>query len=176
MADYRYSVVVPLFKSAAQLPALIDFIRFSFVENPASVQLIFVIDGCTQQYEFGDLSFFSNARIVYLKQNYGQYTATLCGLAVADAAWVITMDADMYYQPGLFSATLLYAGTSELVYADFTYRNRGIVRVLGSLVYNGIIKAATGKYHRHTGSSFRIIERELKKNVFLVYDFTTGAD
>ena len=166
MNEALYSIVVPLYRSQAHLPKLIDFIRLNFSDKLAEVQLILVVDGDNENYTFGgSLKNFGNTRIIYLKKNYGQYIATLCGLAEADGQAIITMDADMHGLNDIFTKTMLSENTDgfDLVYTEFKYSQRGLLREVGTRFYNGIISRASKKeQHGHSGSSFRIITSALK--------------
>ncbi len=100
----KYSLVIPVFNSSQSLSRLFDELKnsFSFLIN--EMEWIFVDDGSKDnswdilkklKIEY---SIF-NIKLFRLSKNFGQVSATLCGLHQAKGELIMTMDDDLQYAP-----------------------------------------------------------------------------
>lgn len=164
MNHISYSIVIPLYKSNQHLSSLIQVIT----ENKLlqhNTELIFVIDGCKEEYALeAKLHKYPSWKVVYLKKNFGQNTATLCGLALTSGEKIITMDADMYTIDNLFNTTFPFS--EELVYGELFYTQKHFYRRVGSLAHSWMVKQMLGfDLGLHNGSSYRIMSASLKNKL-----------
>lgn len=169
MNHIRYSIVIPLYNSKQHITSLIQVITDNKLLQQ-NTELIFVIDGCKEEYALEvKLQNYPFWKVVYLKKNYGQNTATLCGLALTNGEKIITMDADMYAIDNLFNTTIPFS--EELIYGEIVYNKRRFYRRVGTLVHSRMIKRCSGfDIGHHSGSAYRIISASLKnKLLFSIY-------
>ncbi len=98
----RYSVVVPVYNSAAILPELHRRLSVVLAGLGQAYEIIFV-DDCGPQDCWSVLSALAqgDARVkaIQLMRNSGQSNATLCGLAHAQGEFIVMMDDDLQHPP-----------------------------------------------------------------------------
>lgn len=96
------SVVVPIYNSAATLPALVDRVASALLPTGLKVELVLVNDGSrdtswyviqqlAQQYPF--------VHGIRLMRNFGQHNALLAGVRAARYPVIVTMDDDLEHLP-----------------------------------------------------------------------------
>ncbi len=94
------SVVIPMFKTRAMLPELIQRLATTF---PEGLQLVPVDDACPQHSGDGVVAMALPAnfecRLVRIEPNVGQHSAILIGLRYATREFVAIMDADLQDKP-----------------------------------------------------------------------------
>ncbi|MEU8381268.1 glycosyltransferase, partial [Streptosporangium sp. NPDC048865] len=96
------SVVIPCYRSARTLPALLD--RLVPVLDGLSVrhEVILVVDGSpddTWETAAGLARRFDAVRAIRLSRNYGQHNALVAGIREAAFEVVVTMDDDLQHPP-----------------------------------------------------------------------------
>lgn len=169
----QYSVVVPVYNGANTVKALYQKTADFFILQKLSFEMIFVDDAS------GDNSWqvlkelksqhSETIKIFKLARNTGQQKATLCGINQASGKYVITIDDDLQTDP--FEIKKLIAHQQEtnadLVYGTYGQKKHNIVRNLGSKVVNWLFHKFSSTYH--SGSSFRLIKKEITQNLKNVY-------
>ncbi|MBK7147448.1 MAG: glycosyltransferase, partial [Bacteroidetes bacterium] len=161
----KYSVVVPVYNSSQYLTKLVDSIAQVLVSEKHMYEIILVNDASTDR-SMQVLQTIAKGnsypiRIIDLTQNFGQYTATLVGLSKAVGAVVITIDADFTPEPSYIKTMMHYRfAYYDLLYGNFIVK-RNLYRQLGGCLFNNMVKLSIGKNISQSGSSFRLIKREL---------------
>lgn len=97
------SVVVPVYNNASTLRELYDRFRLVLEGLKQDYELIFVDDG-SRDASFGVLKSLHEqnprVKIIQLSTNFGQTYATVAGIETSQADTIITLDADLQYDPG----------------------------------------------------------------------------
>ncbi|WP_299941941.1 glycosyltransferase family 2 protein [uncultured Nitratireductor sp.] len=99
-----YSLIVPVYKNAANIPALIDAIAdISLQLESSEFEAIFVVDGSPDDSGFlivnADKSF--TAKIIFHSRNFGAFAAIRTGMEEAAGKYVAAMAADLQEPPQL---------------------------------------------------------------------------
>jgi len=107
--DYNYtdkkfsiSVVIPVYGSQDTLSELAHRLNKVLSTYASAYEIIFVNDGSPDRSwdVINQLhSIYQSVRGIYLKRNYGQHNATLCGVRAASYEIIITMDDDLQHPP-----------------------------------------------------------------------------
>jgi glycosyltransferase involved in cell wall biosynthesis len=96
------SVVIPVFMSAQILNELFVRLRTVLDSLNENWEIIMVDDG-SRDGSYGVMRTMRAAdprvKIIKLAKNYGQHTATLCGLRYATGDYIITLDDDLQHPP-----------------------------------------------------------------------------
>ena len=139
------SVVVPLYRTGAELPELHR--RTVAALDGRTFELVLVDDACPEGSgrvagQLGD----ERVRVVELTRNVGQHAAALAGLARAQGAWSVVLDGDLQDPPEAIPV-LLDAGRAAGVPVVFAgrrgrYQSRG--RLLTSRLYKRALALAAG--------------------------------
>ena len=95
-----YSVVVPVFNSAATLPELVSLLEGFFIERNYNFELV-MVDDCSIDNSWLTLKKLASEKkhlkIFRLAKNYGQHSSTLCGIHKAKGDIIVTIDDDLQY-------------------------------------------------------------------------------
>ena len=161
-----YSVVVPVYNSAALLPRLVERLAPVMVAVGAPFELILVNDGSRDDsWEvIEDLA----ARHRWVRglsnmRNFGQHNATLAGIRAAKYAVTITMDDDLQHPPEELPR-LIAALTDEwdVVYAPPTREEHGPLRNLASVITKVALQGAMGTATARQSSAWRIFRTQVR--------------
>ena len=162
-----FSVVIPVFNSEKFIEPVYGELSNAFIALNKSFEIIFVDDGSTDSSVSKIMALKQKnipIKLVRLKKNYGQYVATACGLYTATGNHIITADADMSPPPSSVSSLIEQKiTTAELIYAEPPLLRRNFFRKCGTRIFDTIIRASvkTADLSNHSGSSLRVIKREL---------------
>ena len=104
MSQLEASVVVPVYNSSDQLPALCDRLTTSLqccCED--NYEILLIDDGSSSVETWPTISQLATqhpaVRGIRLMRNYGKPGAILCGLSEASGQWIITIDDDLQQLP-----------------------------------------------------------------------------
>lgn len=158
------SVVVPVHGGAAALEALRERLAATLGARGLRHELILVDDrGHEASWRVirALAARHPEVRGLRLGRNFGQHAATVCGIAEARGAWVVTMDDDLEHPPECVPQ-LLEAGDEAhpLVYGVFRQRTHGRYRNASSELMRWTLKRAFPDLNADY-SSFRAIRRPL---------------
>jgi len=165
MIEIDYSIVVPVYKSAATLRQLCAEIHAVCTDNNLSYELILVNDASPDETwnTVKEIKANSSAKIiaVNLAKNTGQHHALLCGFQYTTGKFVITIDDDLQFSP---KDILLLIRHQKLTDADLVYgmqfiKEHSIFRNLGSRVVAFMFSSFASTPSR--GSSFRLINSNI---------------
>jgi dolichol-phosphate mannosyltransferase/undecaprenyl-phosphate 4-deoxy-4-formamido-L-arabinose transferase len=158
-----YSVVIPVYRSARILPTLYQRLTTAMQGLGAPYEIIF-IDDCgpdsswavLQELAAGD----GAVTAIQLMHNYGQSSATLCGLAHANGEVVITMDDDLQHPPEEIPALMRALGAEvDVVMGVPKEKKHSWFRRLGSNALHNINCYLLGNSRGLRFSSFRLMRR-----------------
>jgi glycosyltransferase involved in cell wall biosynthesis len=164
-----YSIVVPVYNSTESLVELFRRIRSTMEKVTKSFEVIFVDDSSTDnswstlksiQKEYPE-----EVTAVQLARNFGQHNATVCGIAQARGAYIITIDDDLQNPPEEISKLIetMEETDAELVYGIYGKKHHSMARNLGS----GALKGWSRRIFKTkgNGSSFRLMKSSLGKSL-----------
>lgn len=137
-----YSIVVPVFNSAATLPELYQRIVFVMESLNEDFELIFIEDcGSDNSWQVLKNIALQDTRVtaMQLLKNVGQGSATLAGLAQAKGSFIITLDDDLQHPPeelSILIGALRSNDNLDVVIGVPKVKHHHFVRRLGSSFIN----------------------------------------
>jgi len=162
-----YSIVVPVYNSCESLEELFQRIEQTMNGLEKSFEVLFVdddsTDGSWNKLEFIQKTNPDNVTVIRLARNFGQHNATICGIAQASGAYIITLDDDLQNPPEEIAklVSTMENSDTDLVYGIYGKKQHSLVRNLGSAA----LKASSRRISRTKGygSSFRLMKSSLGK-------------
>lgn len=157
----NYSIVVPVFNSAASLNELTKRIHLAIQHFNRSFELILVDDGSNDDswYTIEKLknTYPETLKAIKLNKNYGQHNATLCGIHFSKGEQIITIDDDLQFPPEEIAKLIsCYEKTNaDIVYGIPENKKHSAIRNAGSFYVKATSDQTKG------GSSFRLIKRTI---------------
>jgi len=166
------SVVVPCYRSAATLSALVTRINAVLADAVAAYEVILVVDGSPDDtWDVAhDLALrHAQVRAIRLARNYGQHNALVAGIRAAHFDTVVTMDDDLQHPPEEIPK-LLAALTDDLdlVYGVAREEEHGLLRSLASRTVKAGLAQAMGVRNARQFSAFRAFRTFLRSGFDLV--------
>jgi hypothetical protein len=132
------SIVVPVYRNAATVTALHDFIVQALQPLRRACEIVFVVDGSPDDSLDTLLALRRRSPIVTvvsLAKNAGQAWALLVGLRYAAGDPIVTMDADLQDPPSAIPALLEALDAADVVFAGRRGRYESSSRLLTSRVF-----------------------------------------
>jgi len=162
-----FSVVVPFYNEAENLPRLIREIdaMLRVLERPA--EIILVNDGSTDTFARPPASPAFAIRWLDLSQNSGQSAAMFYGMQEAQGDYIILMDADLQNDP-MDAPKLWYKLEQEgldLVTGVRLKRNDTFIRRLSSSIANAVRSALLQDHTSDTGCTLKVVRREAARRL-----------
>ena len=163
------SVVVPVYRGAQSIAALVDGIAAFFSPTTTAGGRTFVVSEVILVWDFGPdespvvmrslAQKYEQVRCLWLSRNFGQHAATLAGISSSGASWIVTMDEDGQHDPADIPV-LLEAAVSASVPLVYGHHRSGAPhaawRNLASNIAHGIGRWMAGS-DSHRFSSFRLV-------------------
>ncbi len=161
------SVVIPVYKSQATLPELLERLdkvlsglsenyEVILVNDDSPDQSWEVITALAKQYPC--------VRGIDLMRNYGQHNATLCGVRLARYEVVVTMDDDLQHPPEELHFLLEKLGEGyDVVYGVPKKLPHSWWRNLGSILSKWMVASAIGIKTIRDVSAFRAFRMDLRR-------------
>lgn len=116
---HSISVVIPVFRVAAELPALIRDLESMSTPQTTNKGNSFVIREIIAVYDGGSfegaaalrtaVEHSGLVRVVWLSRNFGQHPATLAGMSASAGEWIVTLDEDGQFPPSAIPKLLDHA-------------------------------------------------------------------
>ncbi len=162
-----FSVVVPFYNEAENLPKLIREIdaMLRVLEHPA--EIILVDDGSTDTFAQLPASPSFAIRWLKLNQNSGQSAAMYYGIQAAQGDYIILMDADLQNDP--MDAPKLWAKLEreelDIVTGVRTKRNDNFIRRLSSSIANKVRATLLQDHTSDTGCTLKVLRKEPAKRL-----------
>jgi len=157
-----FSVVVPFYNEAENLPRLIREIdaMLRVLEQPA--EIILVNDGSTDAFAQSPGSPAFLIRWLHISQNSGQSAAMYYGMQEARGEYIILMDADLQNDPMDAPKMLrkLEDEQLDLVTGVRLHRHDNFIRRLSSSVANAVRGALLQDHTSDTGCTLKVLRRE----------------
>ena len=162
------SVVIPVYKSQATLPELLERLdkvlsglsenyEIILVNDDSPDQSWEVITALAKQYPC--------VRGIDLMRNYGQHNATLCGVRLARHDVIITMDDDLQHPPEELHFLLDKLGEGyDVVYGVPKKLPHAWWRNLGSILAKWMVASAIGIKTIRDVSAFRAFRTDLRRS------------
>ena len=121
-----YSIVIPVYGTTQSLVEIAERVKVVFQELPGkSYELIFVNDCSSHDGTAPTLQSLyqhdPNVCIITLSRNFGQQSATLCGIHHAKGDFIITMDDDLQHKPEAIPL-LIENEVHDVVIASFEHK------------------------------------------------------
>jgi dolichol-phosphate mannosyltransferase len=162
-----YSVVVPFYNEAENLPLLIREIdgMLRVLEQPAEVVL--VNDGSTDNFAQPPASPAYPIRWLHLTQNSGQSAAMYYGMQESRGQYIILMDADLQNDP-MDAPKLLKKLQDEqldMVTGVRAKRNDKWIRRISSRIANAVRGALLQDHTSDTGCTLKVVRAEAAKRL-----------
>ncbi|MEV4524700.1 glycosyltransferase family 2 protein [Streptosporangium sp. NPDC049304] len=161
------SVIIPCYRSARTLPALVD--RLMPVLHGLAVrhEVILVVDGSPDDTweTAAELARRVDAvRAIRLSRNYGQHNALVAGIREAAFEVVVTMDDDLQHPPEQIPLLLaaLEGDRLDLVYGVPHDEEHGFLRSLASRSVKAAMAGALGIRTARTISAFRALRTHMR--------------
>ncbi len=157
------SVVVPVYRSAPLLPALMQRLKGALDAQNRPWEVV-MIDDASPDQSYAVMRQLRAAdprvRIVQLARNHGQQHATLCGLNYARGEEVVTIDDDLQNPPEEIGPLLarLREGHAAVI-GRITDKRHGWWRNAGSRAHQYLARRIIGKPPGLYLSSFRALSR-----------------
>jgi glycosyltransferase involved in cell wall biosynthesis len=176
--EHTISVVVPVYRGAATLDALIAELAplvTSFrtpAGHSARVDEVLLIHDCGPDDSDVVIRRLAAShdwvRPVWLSRNYGQHAATLAGMASSGGDWVASVDEDGQHDPGYLGAMLDRAMSerADVVYAAPVNKPpHGVLRNLASRQAKWSLRWLTGTSEARSFNSYRLVLGEIARTV-----------
>jgi glycosyltransferase involved in cell wall biosynthesis len=162
-----YSVVVPFYNEAENLPPLIREIdgMLRTLEQPA--EIVLVNDGSSDNFAQPATSPAYPIRWLSLTQNSGQSAAMYYGMQEARGRFIILMDADLQNDP-MDAPKLLKKLQDEqldMVTGVRTKRNDKWIRRISSRIANAVRGALLQDHTSDTGCTLKVVRAEAAKRL-----------
>ena len=161
----KLSVVVPVYRSEAILPELIERLEAVLNRIASAYELILVNDSspdgswdviCQLAERHGWI------HPINLMRNYGQHSALLCGIRAAQYDFVVTIDDDLQHPPEEIPKLLaVLAQGFDVVYGTPEREEHGFMRDLASLATKMALQNAMGATIARQVSAFRAFRTEV---------------
>jgi dolichol-phosphate mannosyltransferase len=163
----HFSVVVPFYNEAENLPSLIREIdaMLRALEKPA--EIILVNDGSTDRYAQPISSPSYPIHWLNLDRNSGQSAAMYYGMQEARGEYVILLDADLQNDP--MDAPLLWRKlvdeNLDMVTGVRLHRNDTYIRRISSRIANAVRSTLLQDHTSDTGCTLKVLRRETAKRL-----------
>jgi dolichol-phosphate mannosyltransferase len=164
------SVVLPIYNEEENIGALLKEIASVFAEVIRKPYEIIVVDDASvdssaaavrgTRDSLGSSPFLSTMTLMVQHVRSGQSKALLRGMAAAQGALIITMDADLQYDPADIPRLLEKMGTYDLLCGIRKNRSDGLARRLCSKIANAFRNAITGDRIADSGCTFRVMRKQ----------------
>lgn len=167
------SVVVPVYRSEAILPELVQRLEIVLGRITSAYELVLVNDSSPDRSwdVIGQLAGrYSWIHPINLMRNYGQHNALLCGIRAAQYDVIVTLDDDLQHPPEEIPKLLaVLAQGFDVVYGTPENEEHGLLRDLASVMTKMALQNAMGATIARQVSAFRVFRAEVA-NAFSHYE------
>ena len=162
-----YSIVLPIFNEAENLPGLFREI-ITVMERLGRFEVICVDDGSQDQSRtvITEMSATDpRFRLLALSANRGQSTALWAGCSVATGTFIITLDADLQNDPADLANMVPYLESYDMVSGWRKDRQDPWLKRISSSIANAIRNRLTHEDIKDTGCSLKIMRTSILRQV-----------
>jgi len=162
-----FSVVVPFYNEAENLPRLIREIDAMLRAMEQTAEIILVNDGSTDTFARPPASPSFAIRWLNLSQNSGQSAAMYYGMQAAQGEFFILLDADLQNDPMDVPALLQKLDREQLdmVTGVRLNRNDTWVRRISSRIANAVRSSLLQDHTSDTGCTLKVLRREVAQRL-----------
>jgi dolichol-phosphate mannosyltransferase/undecaprenyl-phosphate 4-deoxy-4-formamido-L-arabinose transferase len=158
------SIVIPVYNTTKSLIEICNRVSNTFQNSPQyCFEIIFVDDGSPNPETWKTLEHLANkyseVQAIQLMRNFGQQSATVCGLRLAKGEYIITMDDDLQHLPEEI-LQLLSKKEHDIVIGQFKEKKHGVFKRLMSKLKGYFDHIILGKPKHIQLSPFRLINRK----------------
>lgn len=161
------SVVVPVYRSAATLPTLVERVESALADHVEALEIILVNDGSRDAtWETIRSLAAKNPHVhgVNLMRNFGQHGALLAGIREAAQPIIATIDDDLQNPPEEIPKLLAeLADGSDVVYGTPRHEQHELWRNVASIVTKMALSGVMGVKVARNVSAFRVFRTELRE-------------
>ena len=172
--DLDLSLAIPVYNEEANLSLLWSEIREVLDPAGLNYEIVFVDDGSrdrSAELIRGFREQDARVRLVRLKVNAGQTAATDAGFKAVRGRWVVTMDADVQYDPHDIPLLLSHLDRWDAVTGWRTRRVDSWIRKGSSRIANAVRNAISRDSIHDSGCTFRAFRRECLRGLTLYRGF-----
>ncbi|HVU25169.1 MAG TPA: glycosyltransferase family 2 protein [Opitutus sp.] len=171
MTPPRYSLVIPLYNEAGNLPPLLDATLPVLAPLSGGFEIILVDDGSTDgtaQEIAAATDRVSTCRALVHGRNLGQAAALLDGLRTARGELILTMDGDGQNDPRDFPALLapVETGQLDLACGRRVARHDSLLRRAMSRLANAVRRRVLRDGVHDAGCQLRVMRRAVAEALF----------
>jgi dolichol-phosphate mannosyltransferase len=165
--DPTFSVVVPFYNEAENLPRLIREIDAMLRAMEKQAEIILVNDGSTDTFAQPSSSPAYLIRWLHISKNSGQSAAMYYGMQEARGEYIILMDADLQNDPMDVPKMLnkLEEEKLDLVTGVRLHRNDTFIRRISSTIANKVRAALLQDHTSDTGCTLKVVRKEAAKRM-----------
>src|SRR5208337_3907948 len=171
------SVVVPVYRSEAILPDLVQRLSQVLPSLAEQFELVFVND-CSPDRSWDVISDLAGKypwiHPINLMRNYGQHNALLCGIRAARYDVIVTMDDDLQHPPEEIPKLLqVLAGGYDVVYGTPEREQHGLGRDFASWGTNRFAATPVSHRPRQQGTSGYTFRKLMTHAMNMMTGFST---
>ena len=159
-----YSVVVPLYNEAENIPAVLAGLRAVLDELGELYEVLLVNDGSTDATGLlidEAAQRWPEVRVYHFARNVGQAGALLHGLRNAVGDWILTMDGDGQHDPADFRVLLQKLSDADLVVGIRQPRCDNWLRRAMSKLANAVRRRLLQDQVTDAGCALKVFRREI---------------
>jgi glycosyltransferase involved in cell wall biosynthesis len=168
ITNTKYSLVIPVFNTGKELFRLHKEIVESLAKK-IDLEIIYIDDFSNDDSwdilkEVKRSDEINQIKIIRLGKNFGQHSATLCGIENSTGDIILTMDDDLQVLPSQFLTLIeeYKKSGSHVIYGEYI-KKQSLSRKCFTYFYKKIARLE-GK-NKGKGSSFRLIKADLAKRL-----------
>jgi undecaprenyl-phosphate 4-deoxy-4-formamido-L-arabinose transferase len=165
-ASHGLSVVIPAYRSAATLPAVVEELFGVLPELTPEFEIILVDDGSQDGTwsAIQDLAArYPQVRGIELMRNYGQHNAILCGIQTCSYPVTVTMDDDLQHPAAEIPRLLeVLVGEYDVVYGTPVAEQHELWRAMASRFTKLALRSSMGVETAQKVSAFRAFRTQVR--------------
>lgn len=165
MINPIYSVVIPVYNTTKVLCSIVDQLDKVFTDIDKSFELILIDDHSPDSESWETIKKLCNknnfVKGVQLSRNFGQQSATICGISLAKGSYIITMDDDLQHKPDLIPLLLDYQDEYDIIIAHLKGKKHTLSKRIMSKVKAYFDRVILGKPKGIQLSAFRVLSRNV---------------
>jgi len=165
---YKYSIVLPIYNEAENLPQLFREIETVMTSLQQSYEVICVDDGSrdgSAEYIHTFSLEREHYRLIRFDGNFGQSAALAAGFEAAAGEFIITMDSDLQNDPGDISKMVPHLENYDMVTGWRKTRRDTWLKRVSSKIANGIRNSLSRETIQDTGCSLKIMRASCLKRI-----------
>lgn len=161
----EYSIIIPVYNTTKVLVQLVDQIKKVFDGVGEEYEIILVNDHSPNPESWNVIRTICSSepkvKGVQLSRNFGQQSATMCGLSLARGRYVITMDDDGQHNPKHIPLLIEQQIDHEIVIAHLQSKKHSFSKRFLSRIKGHFDRIILGKPKGIQLSAFRLLSRNV---------------